>query len=89
MWARSIGTIGLALNAIGVILAFFFGFPQPSHDEGVSILPPDDFVLEGGRTYGQAVASDRKRKERYLRWSRVGLSLMLIGFLVQLFAIWQ
>lgn len=26
---------GLAANMAGVVLAFFFGYPQPSHSEGV------------------------------------------------------
>jgi len=34
---KTLNTIGLALNLLGVIILFKYGFPQPTYEEGVSI----------------------------------------------------
>ena len=38
---RHVGTngnsVGISSERAGIVLAFFFGYPQPSHEEGVSI----------------------------------------------------
>ncbi len=50
MTAPWVNTIGLLLNIVGVVLLFFFGFPQPTHQEGVHICVEDGTRLADGRT---------------------------------------
>jgi len=79
MCAAIVNAIGLALNILGVTLAFFFGYPQPSHEEGSMLL------------LGHQEEHDketRRRRNKYRLWSRAGLSFMFVGFLLQLLATW-
>ena len=90
MSAAVTGSLGLILNMAGVMLAFFFGYPQPAHEEGMALGLEDATPLPGGgRTVAQHNEEVRRRKSKYLLWSRVGLCLMFIGFLLQFVAIWQ
>lgn len=89
MTAQTLNTVGLVLNIVGVILVFFYGFPQPSHDEGVGIGLEDGTPLSDGRTVAQHNEAVRKMRERYLCLSRFALGLMILGFLFQLFATWK
>lgn len=83
-----VNTLGLVSNIIGVALAFKFGYPQPSHEEGVGVGLEDGTPLGDGRTVAQYNEDVRKQKARYLLWSRVGLGLMGLGFFLQLGATW-
>jgi hypothetical protein len=60
------------------------GFPQPSHEEGVSLGLTDATPLASGETVAQHNARVRRRKRAYISLSHVALGLMLIGFLLQL-----
>jgi hypothetical protein len=83
-----VNTFGLACNMAGVVLAFFYGYPQPSHEEGVGLGLEDGTPLGDGRTVAQHNEAVRKQKARYLFLSRAGLGLMFFGFLLQLVATW-
>ncbi len=90
MHPELLNTVGLVSNIVGVTLAFFFGYPQPSHDEGISmgIEPATRPENLGGKSVAEYNAEVRRRKGRYLLWSRAGLALMAIGFALQLAAVW-
>jgi hypothetical protein len=83
-----INSIGLVANILGVGLAFFFGYPQPNHDEGVSLGLEDGTVFADGTSVADINRQTAARKRKYMVWSRVGLSLMFLGFLLQLVATW-
>jgi hypothetical protein len=88
MWPEWVNTLGLVLNMAGVVLAFIYGFPQPSHEEGVGLGLEDATPMPDGRTVAQHNKDTRKQKARYLFWSRAGLGLMFAGFVLQLVATW-
>jgi hypothetical protein len=71
-----INTVGLASNMAGVVVAFFYGFPQPSHEEGVFIVTEE------------ATPDVTRRRKRYKVLSQCGLGLMFVGFGLQLLATW-
>ena len=78
-----LNTIGLVLNIAGVVLLFFYGFPQPSHEEGVG-LDLGNVTLPDGRTADEYNQQVRRSKTKYLRLSRLALASILAGFLFQL-----
>ena len=86
MTTECLNATGLILNIIGVILAFFFAFPQPSHEEGVGRVIEDATLLPDGRTVAQHDEDVRKKKKFYLCMSRFALTLIIIGFAFQLYA---
>lgn len=86
MCATTLNAIGLVLNMLGVVLVFFFGFPQPTHEEGVGIGLSDDTPISEGKTVAQHDEEVRKRKALYLCMSRFALGLMVLGFAFQLCA---
>ncbi|MEQ1614239.1 MAG: hypothetical protein ABL904_15945 [Hyphomicrobiaceae bacterium] len=88
MSPEAVNTIGLIANIAGVALAFKFGYPQPSHEEGIGLGLEDATPLDGGRTVAEHSEDVRKQKRRYLFWSRAGLALMFGGFVLQLVATW-
>ena len=87
--AQTLNAVGLVLNIAGVILVFFYGFPQPTHEEGVGLGLEDSTPLPDGRTVAQHNEEVRKTRARYLCMSRLGLGLVVLGFLSQLVAIWR
>jgi hypothetical protein len=76
--------MGLCLNMAGVALAFFVGFPQPSHEEGVALGLQDATPLPSGETVAQHNTRVRQRRRVYISFSHLALGLMLVGFLLQL-----
>jgi hypothetical protein len=89
MNAQTLNTIGLILNIAGVILVFIFGFPQPTHEEGVSIGLEDGNRLSNGQTVAEYNETVRKTKLKYLSFSRLALALIILGFAFQLLATWK
>jgi hypothetical protein len=89
MTAQTLNTIGLLLNIAGVILVFFYGFPQPTHEEGAGRGLEDGTAMPDGRTVAQHNEDIRKTKARYLCMSRLALGLIILGFLFQLWATWK
>jgi hypothetical protein len=88
MIPAAIASIGLVLNMAGVALVFFFGYPQPSHETGVGLGLEDGTVLANGKTIAEHNTDVEKRKKRFLFMSRLALTLMFAGFLLQFIAIW-
>lgn len=86
MSVQELNGAGLLLNIAGVVLVFFFGLPQPSHREGVSIVLEDATPLRNGLTAGEHAAIVRRRKKLYRRLAYLALTLILLGFVFQLIA---
>ena len=87
--ATGLASVGLVLNMIGVGFAFFFGYPQPSHDEGVSLGLEPGTPLKDGRTVAEFKEDVGRRKAKYLLRSKVGLVLMFAGFALQFAALFR
>ena len=89
MAAKIINSLGLFLSILGVAVCFFYGFPQPSHEEGISLgLDPNTQLADGG-TVAEHDLRVRCKRVRYLRLSRLGLGLIFAGFVLQLLATWM
>jgi hypothetical protein len=86
MCATTLNALGLVLNIIGVILVFFFGFPQPTHEEGIGLGLEDGTRLADGKTVAEHNEEVRKKKKCYLCMSRLALGLIIAGFVLQLWA---
>ena len=68
-----VNSLGLLLDVVGVILIWKFGLPEDINRSGAGHL-----LLEG------TDESERKRAARYDRLSKIGLTLLVSGFLLQL-----
>ncbi len=85
--SKKLNTIGLMIGIIGVILLFSWGPPQPKFELGIGIQVEDETVINGitAREHDLII---EKRKERFEKMSRRGLGFIIIGFSIQLVAIW-
>ena len=81
--------IGLLADIVGVLILFKYGFPQPSYDEVsvTAIEVEDNTVLADGTSIAQLKADLAKRKKAYRTMSFTGLSVVLIGFALQLLGV--
>jgi hypothetical protein len=89
--AQWLNTIGLVLGMGGVVILFIWGPPQPDFDDSVTIGVSftEDVVFADGTKPSDIAASVRKRRRVHQVMSRVGLSLIGIGFAAQLAAVWS
>jgi len=83
-----LNTIGLLLNIGGVALLFRFAWPQPTFEEGEGLGLEGGTRLKDGRTVDERDAAVRKAKRQYENLSRLALTLIIFGFVLQLFATW-
>src|SRR6202051_3762728 len=86
--AAMLNSAGLVSNMAGVVLAFYFGFPQPDHSESVSVSLSSATVLRDGRRIADIEAAARRKKAQYRVMSCLALGLMLLGFSAQATAFW-
>lgn len=87
MTSPELNAIGLISNIFGVILIFFFGLPQPSHDEGVSLGLEENTRLNDGTTVKQRNLKIKRRRLIYKFLACLALVLMLMGFALQFLSI--
>lgn len=87
MSTQEITILGLVLNMAGTAVLFFFGFPQPNHDEEVSLGISENTVFNDGTSVKSIKARARKRKLIYKTISLVGMGLVFVGFGIQLIAV--
>ncbi|HTO14790.1 MAG TPA: hypothetical protein VLZ83_03425 [Edaphocola sp.] len=86
---KILNTIGLLLGLVGVIIIFIWGPPQPALEEGIGLgLEDNTPINENGKTVKQHNDEIRQKRKRHNILSRVGLGLIFLGFLFQLFATW-
>ena len=83
-----LNTCGLISNMAGVVLLFFYGFPQPTHDEEVTVTVEPHKEVAEGRIAADVMEETRLRKKVYLSMSLAALLLMVSGFGAQLLALW-
>lgn len=76
--SQIISSVGLVLDVAGVALLFVYGPPQPDFQED------DVVVIANQAQQAEAIALKQKFKFR----SRIGLSLLVAGFLLQLLGVW-
>ena len=74
---KTINTLGLVLELIGVFLLFRFGMPFHVPTGGASLLT--------GYEIDQAVVA---LEQCYMVWGYVGLALLLLGTALQIVATW-
>jgi len=75
MSEAGLNVAGLFLNVIGGLVIFVWGPPQPGFKQ-------QDFYVEAGTPERQAELKRLERRHRIM--SRVGLGLIILGFLLQL-----
>lgn len=84
-----ITTIGLIFGIIGVLMVFVWGPPQPTLTQGASLGLENGTPIDAtGRTVADRNRKVAKRRRTYTRMSRLGLILIMIGFALQLLAVW-
>ncbi len=78
----SINTIGLVLDIIGVVLLFIKANPYSS---GFFRFAPDEmFFTDGVFVEGKAEREDDHKKSCLINWQRIGITLIIIGFVLQI-----
>ena len=85
---KLINSIGLIISIIGVVVLFFWGPPQPKLDTGIGLSLEDDTVLLDGTKVSDLNKEIEIRREKFEKNSRLGLTLVLFGFVIQLIAQW-
>ena len=87
--ARALNTVGLLLGIIGVLIIFVWGPPQPSFQTGVSIVVEDSTPIDRtGKTAGEHAGEVLQNEKHYGFMSKLGLGLIMVGFGLQLWAVW-
>jgi hypothetical protein len=74
---RWFSVAGLVLDVIGAIMLWRYGLPEEISRAGAQAL-----ILE------QHDPAEQARARRYDRWARVGLTLLILGFVLQLVGAW-
>lgn len=87
MDTQAITALGLILNMAGTAILFFFGFPQPNHEESVGLELEENTTFTDGTSVKSITAKIRKKKLIYKTMSLIGMGLVFIGFAVQLMAV--
>ena len=78
--AKTLNSIALILSVIGTGLVWKYGLPSEVDEDGASILT---FRLSEEETN-----NNKKKWRRYLNLNRTGLGLIMLGFFLQLLAVW-
>jgi hypothetical protein len=68
-----VNSIGLLLDIVGVVLIWWFGLLEPISRSGAKYL-----------ITGQTDEKEKKKAERFHTLSKVGLGLVMFGFVLQL-----
>lgn len=89
MNAQILNSLGLILGLIGVLFIFIWGPPQPNLEEGIGMGLEDGTPIDSsGKTVKQHDEEIKAKRKKYNLMSRIGLTLVFIGFLFQLLANW-
>jgi hypothetical protein len=82
--SKSLNALGLICGIIGVLVLFKWGPPQPSFERGVGIGLESGTRLSSGKTVAQHNADISAAERRHRVMSRIGLGLVGLGFVFQL-----
>lgn len=89
MCSRILNTVGLVLSIIGTAFVFKWGLSRQSESFGLELGENTPVDTKWGRmTVKEAQQKDAKEAAQFKCWSRIGLSLIALGFLFQLVATW-
>jgi hypothetical protein len=70
-------------------MVFIWGPPQPALTPGVSLGLENGTPIDGGgKTVADFNREVEKRRRTYTCMSRIGLIFIMVGFLLQLWAVW-
>ena len=83
---KLLNAIGLVIGMAGVFILFIFSPAQPKLEEPGGMGMEDGNLMEDGRTVGQHRRDVERRRLIHARMSKVGLSLIFLGFAFQLVA---
>ena len=84
---KILNIIGLILGIIGVTLIFIWGPPQPQLEKGIGIGLEDNTPIDdSGKTVRQYNEEINNKRKCYKIMSKVGLFLVFLGFVFQLWA---
>jgi hypothetical protein len=83
-----LNTIGLCVGIIGVGVIFKWGPPQPLLEGHAPLVLSDTTQLPDGGTVAEQKNRISKLRRHFLNMSRVGLGLILVGFILQLIGTW-
>lgn len=82
-------TLGLVANVIGAAIVFRYGLPQPDFKEGTYLVVGSATVLPDGRTGAEHDADTRAKRDRHALVSKVGMSVLILGFVLELVGTWS
>ena len=71
--SNCVNSFGLVLDIVGIVLIWLYGIPEPISHRGAQYL-----------TTGLTDEKEKKKAERFHALSKVGLELIIIGFVLQL-----
>jgi hypothetical protein len=86
---------GLVFTIVGALMIFFWGPPLPDFsDANISLgidYGPDTKFGDGTTGADRIAAAERRQrlKHRHQVISRIGLGLVILGFVVQFMAAWE
>ena len=84
---QALNSTGLIFGIMGVVLIFIWGPPQPELEEGMGVgLAEDTPIDDSGKTVNEFNDQVRRRRKRHNIVSKLGLGLIFIGFVLQLWA---
>ena len=85
-----LATIGLVIAMFGTVLVFWFGVPPSKETWGYSqLLEKEVETKRWGRiTHKEAMEKEQIWYDRCRFWSRVGLVMVFVGFLFQLWSLY-
>ena len=86
--AKIISTVGLSIDILGVVILFKYAPLQPEHSGGFGIGLESGTILKDGRTVLEHREEQERRKGTYKKYSSYGLSLLILGFFLQIVGSW-
>lgn len=87
---KILNSVGLILGMVGGIFIFIWGPPQPVLESGISIgIEESTIIPETDITVAEHNETIENKRKRHLVFSKIGLSLIIVGFGFQLFSIWS
>jgi hypothetical protein len=88
MCHQIIASFGLILDIIGVVFLFIWGPPAPNMEGSVGLALESGTVLADGTKVKDMEKEQLRKRVLHTRMSKVGLGLILFGFVLQLIAQW-
>jgi hypothetical protein len=87
--AHALTVAGLAVEAVGVVIIFIWGPPQPDFSESVHLALQSRTVLRDGTKVADIIAATKRKKLRHAILSRMGLGLIFVGISMQGWDTWH